>query len=182
MKPRKDIRLIILDVDGTMTDGGVYIDNNRIETKKFSIKDGCGIVIAHTVGLQFMILTGRESNCVSQRAEELKIEYVFQNVKNKAGFISEFLAEKGIEKGQVAYIGDDLNDYFAMRLAGYTACPSDAAPEIREQCDLVLKAAGGDGVVREFVEKLLKENGLWQEAIQRAFGGNGNLVRRECAD
>ena len=72
----KEIKLIILDVDGTMTDGGVYIDNRRIETKKFSIKDGCGIVLAHAMGLEFMILTGRESNCVLQRAEELKIRHV----------------------------------------------------------------------------------------------------------
>ena len=126
----KEIQLIVLDVDGTMTDGGVYIDNNRVETKKFAIKDGCGIVLAHAAGIEFMILTGRESNCVRQRAEELKIRYIYQNVKNKITFLKEFMREHGIRQEQLAYIGDDLNDLYAMRLAGTKACPRDAAREI----------------------------------------------------
>ena len=117
----KEIQLIVLDVDGTMTDGGVYIDNNRVETKKFAIKDGCGIVLAHAAGIEFMILTGRESNCVRQRAEELKIRYIYQNVKNKITFLKEFMREHGIRQEQLAYIGDDLNDLYAMRLAGTKA-------------------------------------------------------------
>lgn len=166
----KDIRLIVLDVDGTMTDGGVYIDNNRVETKKFCIKDGCGIVLAHTAGIEFMILTGRESNCVRQRAEELKIRYIYQNVKNKISFLKEFMREKNLKEDQLAYIGDDLNDLYAMRLAGTAACPSDAAQEIKAQCDYVLNAKGGEGVVREFVELLLKDKGQWELAIEKAFG------------
>lgn len=165
----KDIKLIILDVDGTMTDGGVYIDNNRVETKKFSIKDGCGVQLARTQGIQFMILTGRESFCVAQRAQELHMEYVFQNVKNKVSFIENFMKEKGLEKDELAYIGDDLNDYYAMGKVGTCACPSDAAPEIRGRCDYVLNAKGGQGVVREFVELLLKDKGLWEKAIADAF-------------
>ena len=165
----KNIRLIILDVDGTMTDGGVYIDNNRVETKKFSIKDGCGIQVAHTQGIQFMIMTGRESNCVLQRAEELHIEYVFQNVKNKVSFIESFMKEQNLERDEVAYIGDDLNDYYAMGKVGTCACPSDAAPEIRGRCDYVLRSRGGEGAVREFVELLLKDKGLWEKAIEEAF-------------
>lgn len=165
----QDIKLIILDVDGTMTDGGVYIDHNRIETKKFSIKDGCGIVLAHAAGIEFMILTGRESNCVAQRARELKIEHVFQNVKHKESFIKDFMVQKQIKSENLAYIGDDLNDLYAMRLAGYTACPCDAAPEIKAQCDMILNSAGGHGAVREFVEILLKNNGLWEMAIEKAF-------------
>lgn len=165
----KDIRLIILDVDGTMTDGGVYIDNNRVETKKFSIKDGCGVVLARTQGIEFMILTGRESNCVSQRASEISIKYVFQNVKNKVSFIENFMKEQGLDRDELAYIGDDLNDYYAMGKVGTCACPSDAAPEIKGRCDYVLNAKGGEGVVREFVEMLLKEKGLWEKAIEEAF-------------
>lgn len=166
----KEIRLIVLDVDGTMTDGGVYIDNNRVETKKFAIKDGCGIVLAHAVGIEFMILTGRESNCVRQRAEELKIRYIYQNVKNKITFLKKFMEEHGISKDQLAYIGDDLNDLYAMRLAGTKACPGDAAREIQEQCDYVLSAKGGEGAVREFIELLLKGQGKWETAIEKAFG------------
>ena len=166
----KDIKLIILDVDGTMTDGGVYIDNRRVETKKFSIKDGCGIVLAHTQGIAFMSLTGRESYCVAQRAEELHIEYVFQNVRHKVSFLKEFMEKEGFSREELAYIGDDLNDFYAMQEAGTCACPSDAAPEIKARCDYVLQAKGGEGVVREFVELLLKEKGQWEKAIQKAFG------------
>ena len=108
-----------------MTDGGVYIDNRRIETKKFSIKDGCGIVLAHAMGLEFMILTGRESNCVLQRAEELKIRHVYQNVGNKISFLKSYMEENGLEADQLAYIGDDLNDLYAMRLAGTAVCPQE---------------------------------------------------------
>ena len=165
----KDIKLIILDVDGTMTDGGVYIDNNQVETKKFSIKDGCGVVLARTQGIKFMILTGRESFCVTKRAQELHIEYVFQNVTNKVSFIKEFMKENGISREELAYIGDDLNDYYAMAQAGTCACPCDAAPEIRGRCDYVLSSKGGEGVVREFVELLLKDKGLWEKAIADAF-------------
>ena len=166
----KEIQLIVLDVDGTMTDGGVYIYNNRVETKKFAIKDGCGIVLAHAAGIEFMILTGRESNCVRQRAEELKIRYIYQNVKNKITFLKEFMREHGIRQEQLAYIGDDLNDLYAMRLAGTKACPSDAAREIQAQCDYVLSAKGGEGAVREFIELLLKDQGKWEMAIEKAFG------------
>ena len=166
----KEVKLIVLDVDGTMTDGGVYIDNNRVETKKFAIKDGCGIVLAHAAGIEFMILTGRESNCVLQRAQELKIRDIFQNVKNKISFLKEFMRENGIRQEQLAYIGDDLNDLYAMRLAGTKVCPADAAREIREQCDYVLSAKGGEGAVREFIELLLKDQGKWEMAIEKAFG------------
>ena len=166
----KEVRLVVLDVDGTMTDGGVYIDNNRVETKKFAIKDGCGIVLAHAAGIEFMILTGRESNCVRQRAEELKIRYIYQNVKNKITFLKEFMKKHEIKSEQLAYIGDDLNDLYAMRLAGTKACPSDAAQEIKNQCDYVLDAKGGEGVVREFIELLLKDRGEWEEGIEKAFG------------
>lgn len=165
----KDIKLIILDVDGTMTDGGVYIDNNRVETKKFSIKDGCGVVLAHTQGISFMILTGRESHCVEQRARELHIDYVFQNVTHKVSFIEKFMEEHHLEKDQIAYIGDDLNDYYAMGKVGTCACPCDAAPEIKGRCDYVLHTKGGEGVVREFVEMLLKDKGLWEKAMADAF-------------
>ncbi len=166
----KNIRLVVLDVDGTMTDGGVYIDNERVETKKFSIKDGCGIVLAHTQGIAFMILTGRESQCVAQRAKELHIEYVFQQVKHKASFLREFMEKEGLSREELAYIGDDLNDLYAMREAGVRACPSDAAPEIKAQCEYVLQAKGGEGAVREFIEILLKARGQWEEAIEKAFG------------
>lgn len=164
------IKWIVLDVDGTMTDGGVYIDNNQVETKKFSIKDGAGIVLAQKANIEIIILTGRESNCVSKRAEELNITKVFQNVHYKRVFIEEYAQKHQVSLSDVAYIGDDLNDLPVMKIAGISACPSDAASEVKEYCDFVLEHRGGDGVVREFIEKVLKAKGIWEETVKAVWG------------
>ena len=121
------IRLLVLDVDGTMTDGGVYYDSAGNELKKFAIKDGAGIVLAHAAGMQVMICTGRECEAVHHRAQDLHIDYLFQNVHDKAAFLSRFMAEHSLTKQDVAYCGDDLNDLTAMALCGFVACPADAA-------------------------------------------------------
>ena len=125
------IRLLVLDVDGTMTDGGVYYDSTGNELKKFAIKDGAGIVLARAAGMQVMICTGRECEAVRHRAQDLHIDYLFQNVHDKAAFLSRFMAEHSLTKQDVAYCGDDLNDLTAMALCGFVACPADAAPEVR---------------------------------------------------
>lgn len=163
------IELIVLDVDGTMTDGGVYIDNNGIESKRFSIKDGAGILLGEAIGLEFMILTGRKSISVAKRAEELKISKVYQGVKNKGDFIQKYFEKFSLDKEKVAYIGDDLNDLQAMKKCSISACPNDAVKEVKEYCQLVLKHNGGYGVVREFVEIVLKEKGQWNNAIEHLF-------------
>ena len=121
------IRLLVLDVDGTMTDGGVYYDSTGNELKKFAIKDGAGIVLARAAGMQVMICTGRECEAVRCRAQDLHIDYLFQNVHDKAAFLSKFMAEHSLTKQDVAYCGDDLNDLTAMALCGFVACPADAA-------------------------------------------------------
>ena len=110
------IRLLVLDVDGTMTDGGVYYDSTGNELKKFAIKDGAGIVLARAAGMQVMICTGRECEAVRRRAQDLHIDYLFQNVHDKAAFLSRFMAEHSLTKPDVAYCGDDLNDLTAMAL------------------------------------------------------------------
>jgi 3-deoxy-D-manno-octulosonate 8-phosphate phosphatase (KDO 8-P phosphatase) len=163
------IKLIVLDVDGTMTDGSIYIDNNGVETKRFDAKDGCGIVLAQSVGIEFMILTGRESNCVSQRAKELHIEHVFQGIHQKAEYLQEFAKSRQLTSAQIAYIGDDLNDLPAMHYTGVSACPADAAEEVKAYCNIVLSRKGGEGAVREFTEMLLKERNLWDVAIKNLF-------------
>lgn len=116
------IRLLVLDVDGTMTDGGVYYDSTGNELKKFAIKDGAGIVLARAAGMQVMICTGRECEAVRRRAQDLHIDYLFQNVHDKAAFLSRFMAEHSLTKQDVAYCGDDLNDLTAMALCGFVAC------------------------------------------------------------
>lgn len=164
-----NIKIVILDVDGTMTDGGIYIDNNRVEIKKFSIKDGAGILLAQQMGIDFMILTGRRSNCVEQRANELKVKYVIQGINNKKEFLEQFMDGNNILKEEIAYVGDDLNDLPAMKIVGYCACPFDAASEVKDYCNIILSAKGGEGVVREFVEILLKNRNQWEKAIEKLF-------------
>lgn len=163
------ITFIALDVDGTMTDGGIYIDNNLVETKKFNIKDGLGIVLAQSVGVEFIIITGRLSSCVEQRAKELSIKYVVQGIQDKAAYLKDFASVHNISPDCIAYIGDDLNDLMAMQYAGVSVCPSDASAEVRAYCDFVLLEKGGEGVVRAFVELLLKKKKLWEKAISNLY-------------
>ncbi len=169
MKDLSKIKLIVVDVDGTMTDGGVYIDCNGVESKKFNIKDGAGVFLAQSVGIDFMILTGRKSLCVEQRARELNIKYVFQNVKNKGKFLGEFLNNEKLTQREVVYIGDDLNDLPAMQFAGIKVCPLDASEDVKLACDYVLNVKGGNGVVRTFVDILLKETGNYERARNNLF-------------
>lgn len=166
----KKIRWLILDVDGTMTDGGVYLDNQGIETKKFSIKDGAGILLAREAGIETMILTGRESVCVTKRASELGIAHVFQNVGRKRAFLEQFFAEHKILPEEAAYVGDDCNDLPAMRYVGAAACPQDAARLVRKFCAYRLSQKGGEGAVREFVEMILEERGILEECAERLWG------------
>lgn len=164
------IRYLILDVDGTMTDGGVYLDSAGTEMKKFSIRDGAGILLLLEAGVMPVILTGRESLCVTMRAGELGIRHVFQGVKNKKEFLERFLREKHISRQETAYLGDDLNDLAAMSLAAVSACPSDAAEGVRSRCSLVLDARGGEGAVRELAEKILSAMGVLEECTRRLWG------------
>lgn len=155
-KEMSEIKLVVLDVDGTLTDGGVYIDSNGVETKKFNIKDGAGIVLAEKAGIEFMILTGRKSYCVEKRAEELKIKYVIQGIMDKFAYLKNFLQEHNLSPDQVAYMGDDVNDLECMQYVGFTACPADAVTKIRETVDCVSQFKGGCGAVRELCDFLLK--------------------------
>lgn len=164
------IRLLVLDVDGTMTDGGVYYDSTGNELKKFAIKDGAGIVLALAAGMQVMICTGRECEAVRRRAQDLHIDYLFQNVHDKAAFLSRFMAEHSLTKQDVAYCGDDLNDLTAMALCGFVACPADAAGPVLGRADFICRQKGGEGAVRGTVEEILLRDGRLPAAVKKAFG------------
>lgn len=155
MKDLCKIKLIVLDVDGTLTDGGVYIDSNGVETKKFNIKDGGGIALATRVGYEFMILTGRKSYCVEKRAQELKIKYLFQGVDNKIDVLDTFMKERSLLPENVAYMGDDFNDLDCMNHVGFVACPADAMKCVKDIADFIADHNGGYGAVRDFCEVLL---------------------------
>jgi 3-deoxy-D-manno-octulosonate 8-phosphate phosphatase (KDO 8-P phosphatase) len=162
-EPLGKITLIVLDVDGTMTDGGIYIDETGVESKKFNVKDGLGIKLAREAGIEFLMLTGRKSPCVEKRAAELGVKYLAQGIADKRAYLEEFAAVHKLSREHIAYIGDDLNDLPAMRCAGVAACPQDAAPQVREYCGIVLRQEGGKGAVREFIEKIIRRQIEQQE-------------------
>lgn len=149
------IRLLVLDVDGTMTDGGVYYDSTGNELKKFAIKDGAGIVLARAAGMQVMICTGRECEAVRRRAQDLHIDYLFQDVHDKAAFLSRFMAEHSLTKQDVAYCGDDLNDLTAMALCGLCGLPGRCCRPVLGAGGFHLPPKGGEGAVRGTVEEIL---------------------------
>lgn len=165
-----NIKLLIIDVDGTMTDAGIYYDEHGNELKKFCTKDAAGFFAAHRVGIEIMVLTGRECAATTRRMKEMKVEYLFQNVKDKADFLKSFMAEKGLKKQDVGYIGDDLNDIPPMSLVGYIGCPYDSCIEIKEIANYISNVKGGYGAVRDIVEHMLRESRQWENAISAVYG------------
>ena len=161
----KDIKLLILDIDGTLTDGKIYIDNNGNEMKSFNVKDGLAISKLIKYGLECAIITGRKSNIVEYRSKELGIKYVYQKVTNKLDTIEMILKDLKISFNNCAYIGDDINDLEAIKNVRFSACPSDAVYEVKENCDFVSKFKGGEGAVREIIEYIFKERNEWSNII-----------------
>lgn len=166
----RHLKWLIIDVDGTMTDGGVYYDENGNELKKFNTKDAAGIFAAHQAGINLVVLTGRSCKATEKRMRELKIKYLFQNVKDKEQFVLDFMKKYEIRKDEIGYVGDDLNDYLPMQLTGYIACPADSCMEIREIADYISGVDGGDGAVRDIIARILQECGKWNEIIKKIYG------------
>lgn len=147
------IKLLVMDVDGTLTDGGIYMGDKGELFKRFNIKDGYAIRhMLPKMGIEPVILTGRESEIVNNRCLELGIKRIYQASRDKADSLKQISEDTGIGSEGMAYIGDDLNDLPAMRMAVIRGCPSDAVKEIKEICEFVSKSNGGYGAVREFIE------------------------------
>lgn len=166
----KDINTIFLDVDGTLTDGKVYLDNGKNEFKAFNVKDGLMVVAAIKMDYEVIIMTGRKSEVVARRAAELGIEEYYQGVRDKKAALEKLMDEKGINYGNLAYLGDDLNDLAVMKEARFAGCPRDAAAEVKEISDLVSEFEGGNGAVREILTHLLKAKGEYHQVIE-SFNG-----------
>lgn len=152
------IKLIVLDVDGCLTDGGLIYSADAIESKIFNVKDGLGISTWIKIGNHVAIITGRNSKILEIRAKELGISYLFQGVKNKDIKLIELIEELGLNPYEVGVIGDDLNDYRMLKLAGRSFTPKDGVDAIKEIVNTVLSRNGGDGAVREMVDILVGEN------------------------
>lgn len=163
----KKIKVLILDVDGVMTDGRIVLGNDNDELKFFDVKDGHGISLALRAGLKVILLTGRKSNVVNRRAEELKITEIYQGVYNKIEVFQKILSNNRVSNEEVAYIGDDLVDLPILREVGFSAAVADAVDEVKKDVDYITKAQGGRGAVREVIELLLKVQSKWEEVVKR---------------
>ena len=165
MKDYSQIKLLILDCDGVLSDGKVIYGDNEIELKSFSAKDGLGIRMLSFSDIKVAIITGRESQALFRRCKDLRIEYLFQKVRNKLVKVQEILEELKLTWQNVAYMGDDWNDYPALKKAYFSAVPNDANEDIKTKVDFIANSKGGEGAVREFIDFILKKQGKYEKAV-----------------
>jgi 3-deoxy-D-manno-octulosonate 8-phosphate phosphatase (KDO 8-P phosphatase) len=163
----KNIRLLLLDVDGVMTDGGIIYDANGLETKRFNVKDGHGIKMLQRYDIEVGIITGRTSVVVDNRARELGINLVYQGALKKLDSYEDIKRKTGLDDSQIAYMGDDVIDVPVLRRVGFSAAPLDALFEVRAIVDYVASCGGGCGAVRELCDHILKARGAWDEIASR---------------
>lgn len=159
------VRLLALDVDGTLTDGTIGYDDTGRETKQFSIHDGLGIVLARFVGLETAWITGRTSPLVERRARELGVKFLFQGVRDKTVVLTDVAIRNGLSIENIAYMGDDLNDLPALQIAGAAIAPANAAPEVLSAAHYVTPRSGGSGAVRDAITAILHARGDYNAAL-----------------
>ena len=161
-----------MDVDGTMTDGGVILlsqsDEVALEIKIFDAHDGQGLTLAHTAGLRTGCITGRQSSALLRRAREMNMEFIYMKQPTKLPAYEEIIQKTGVCESAVGYIGDDLPDIPVMRRAGLAVAVGNAVPEVKKAAHYTTKTPAGHGAVRETVELILKSKGIWEEMIDKA--------------
>ena len=166
------IKVILMDVDGTMTDGSVTLlsqpDGTALEIKTFDAHDGQGLTLANTAGLRTGCITGRESPALLRRAREMKMEFVYMKIALKIPAFEEILAKAGVTDAEVAFIGDDLPDIPLLKRAGLAVAVGDAVEDVKKIAHYTTKAHAGRGAVREAIELILKSKGMWDELIDKA--------------
>lgn len=166
----EQIKYLVIDVDGTMTDAGIYYDDHGNELKKFCTKDGAGFFAAHYAGIKLMVLTGRECQATTRRMKEMKFDYIVQNIRDKAAYLEDFMKQNGIRREEIGYIGDDLNDLPPMKLCGFAGCPADACEEVKAYADYVADVKGGSGAVRDVICAMMSARGDWEQAVSAVYG------------
>jgi 3-deoxy-D-manno-octulosonate 8-phosphate phosphatase (KDO 8-P phosphatase) len=166
------IKVLLMDVDGTMTNGAVTLlsqpDGSALEIKTFDAHDGQGLTLAHTAGVRTGCITGRESVALLRRADEMKMEFVYMKQPTKIPAYEEILRKAGVTDTEVAYVGDDLPDLPVMRRVGLAIAVGDAVPEVKKAAHFTTKSAAGRGAIRDAVELLLKSKGIWEQMIEKA--------------
>ena len=174
----QNIKLFLMDVDGTLTDGGVCLISSTMaegpepvtvsEMKVFDAHDGQGLSLAHTMGIQTGFITGRRSPAVAKRAEELRVTFVYLGQASKTEAFDECMRKAGVTEQEVAYLGDDLPDIPLAKRAALAVCVADGAPELKAVCHYTTRRRGGKGAAREVVELILKSQGRWEQAVPLA--------------
>ena len=156
------IKLFVFDVDGVLTDGSLYVFNDGEQARKMNIKDGFALQLAVKKGYGMLVISGAYSEAVQKRLEKLGITDVLMKVTDKRETLLRYLEEKKISAEHVLFMGDDIPDYSVMKMAGLACAPANAAPEIRSIAHFISTSNGGEGCVREVIEKVLKINGHWE--------------------
>jgi 3-deoxy-D-manno-octulosonate 8-phosphate phosphatase (KDO 8-P phosphatase) len=159
-------RLLMMDVDGVLTDGRIIQDSYGHELKVFDVKDGHGIVMAHRAKLRTALISGRTSETITRRAQELGIELVFQKIWNKLEVYEKILSETQFAPDEIAYVGDDLVDIPLLRRVGLAVAVADAVDEVKAAAHLVTQRPGGQGAVRELIELILRAQGHWDTLLE----------------
>lgn len=161
----RKIRMIVMDVDGTLTDGTLLVLPDGEELKSYNVKDGTGILLAHLAGLKTGIITGKTSKSLEKRAEKLRIFEIYQGILDKKKALDAILKKHELRSDEIAYIGDDLGDLDVIKSVGLAGAVADAHPEIKKHSHFICCNAGGKGAVREFIEFILESQDKW-EVIQ----------------
>jgi YrbI family 3-deoxy-D-manno-octulosonate 8-phosphate phosphatase len=162
-------KLVLTDIDGVWTDGGMYYDQNGNEWKKFNTYDSGGVLFCHQMNIPVGIITGEETNIVKRRAEKLKINFLYQGVRNKLEIAKSLCDKLNITLENVAYIGDDINDIELLRNVGISAAPLNAADIVKREVDIITEIQGGKGAFREFVLKILHNCGVTHDQLYEMY-------------
>lgn len=162
-------KLIITDIDGVWTDGSMYYDQTGNELKRFNTYDSAGVLFARLLNIPVVILTGEDTEIVARRAQKIKVDYLFQGVKNKVKVVETLLETLQITFEDCAYIGDDINDVALLQKVGFSGCPVNAPDYIKNKVDYITKTKGGDGAFRDFVEYILQQNNVLETVLEKAI-------------
>lgn len=161
------IKILLLDVDGVMTDGSIIYNDSGNEIKSFCVKDGLGIRLLMNAGIKTGVVTGRSSEALHHRCKNLRIEYIFDGILNKVKILDKIIEMTGIQASEIAYMGDDLPDILIMRGVGIPIAVADAHESVIETACIVTSAKGGNGAIREVCEAILKAQGQWESVLNR---------------
>jgi 3-deoxy-D-manno-octulosonate 8-phosphate phosphatase (KDO 8-P phosphatase) len=166
------IKVVLMDVDGTITDGGVTLlsqpDGSALEIKTFDAHDGQGMTLGNTAGLRMGVITGRESPALRRRMKEMRVEFVYERQPQKIAAYEEILQKTGVTEDEVAYLGDDLPDLTVMRRVGLAVAVGNAVDEVKKAAHYTTVRTGGKGAARELIELILKSKGIWEQLIDKA--------------